>query len=187
MHLRTSEYHWKGIDLLCHAPAASHGLVVEQLYGPHLAEKEKDKKIHLFIRAVGYEHTDVCYLGVILTQQLRRKSIHGPKNETTWTSTHIYFTYLKCYFTWHIPHGIVSNSKLSVETARDGSVTTEHSLSCTVGPCRTCQATTSHLHALSLLFGIGEHCKILYRVTVPVLAWQRLRLPSSYRILGRQI
>lgn len=37
-----------------------------------------------------------------------------------------------------MPHGIVSNCRLSGEIVRDGSVTTEHSRTCTVGPCRTC-------------------------------------------------
>lgn len=72
------------------------------------------------------------------------------KTKTTWTSKHIfYILHLNLpfvwYLTWHIPHGIVSNSKLSGETVREGSVTTEHSRTCTVGPCRTCQANSNNV------------------------------------------
>lgn len=43
-----SEYHWKRIDLFCHAPAARHRLVIKQLYGPHLMEEEENKRFGCF-------------------------------------------------------------------------------------------------------------------------------------------
>lgn len=81
------------------------------------------------------------------------------------------YKFSRC-LTWHMPHWIVSNCRLSVETVRDGSVTTAHSSTCTVGPCRTCEAkkvlsrTRSHLHILILFLWIGNHGHILKHVNV---------------------
>ncbi len=79
--------------------------------------------------------------------------------------------------TWHRPHWMVSNCSVSVDTVRDGIVTSAHKRTCTWGPLVTCQS-----HRSEWLSDILIHQVVIsYNV-----AHKQQRVPSNMYILYKQ-
>lgn len=125
----------------------------------------------------------MCYLRVIHVQDAQELTKYRQtKKRKLLEHLPVHFLYcagtchwdeIAWHLTWHWLHGIVSKSKLSGVTVRDGSVTTEHSRTCTVGPCRTCrQKNNCHVcMCWVLLFQIGKHRRILLKCSHNYLYW----------------
>lgn len=208
MRFCTSEYRWKCIDLFCHAPAARHRLVIEQLYGPHLTEEEKHKGFSccwgwlVGVNVSPYNiSTLMCVIYVSSTSRTLRswQSIDKPKKEN--------YLNISPYISCTVP-------ELAIEMRlRDISPGTDCMGSCQNLNCREWQwgmvqsqlntaapapsdraepagrRTMPRLHVLGLIISDWKAPSNPFKVftQLPVLAWQRLRLPSSRWILGRQI